>query len=294
MSKNLEEELKVFLKNAKLSTYEINTFLTLLFSSNLTAKEISQKANVPSGRIYEVLEVLSKKGMIEIQDSRPKMYKSLTFNSAFQNLISYKEDERKRENAFLINQAKSIESKLYTSDMHIKKDSSKQFWSTAFGSNSIFSLYIKHSHELKKELLFTGFLNENTLKILKHAKVLYDVIHKVIDKGIRVKYLWSLDYDDRPLSAEEKEHSHELYKELIIKCEEYFDISPDIKEFESKYIYKRFQTYYDIFDGKRIIFKLRNPFKQFEIYACMNVLDPELAEELRRRYLNIWEFEAIR
>jgi len=291
--KNIKYELTEFLKNAKLSTYEIKTFLSLLFSNTLTAREICEQTKVPNGRIYEVLEELKVKGMIEVQDSRPKKYRALAFNTAFRNLITFKDKERKRETSFLSNQAKKIETSLYNSDVFIKKETTKQFWSIAFGVNSIFSLYVKHSCELKDELLFTGFLNNATLKVIPHAKVLYDVIHKAVKKGVRVKYLWSFDYDNRPLTEEEKSNCGELYKKINNICEKLYDISPNMKRYESKYIYKSFPTYYDIFDQKRVLIKLQNPLRPSQIYACINVLDTELAEALRKKFLNTWEYEAI-
>ena len=79
MSNDLMEDLREFLNDANLSTYEINAYIALLTSSrtnNPTAKEISSKSSVPGGRIYEVLEDLSSKGMVEIIESRPKKFLS--------------------------------------------------------------------------------------------------------------------------------------------------------------------------------------------------------------------------
>ena len=62
MSKTLMEDLKEFLNDANLSTYEVNAYLALLTSSKSnppTAKEISSVSAVPSGRIYEILEDLN-------------------------------------------------------------------------------------------------------------------------------------------------------------------------------------------------------------------------------------------
>ncbi|MHA2431593.1 MAG: hypothetical protein ACXACC_11280 [Promethearchaeota archaeon] len=40
MSEELIKEVKEFLRNSNLSNYEINTYITLLNSNNLTAREI--------------------------------------------------------------------------------------------------------------------------------------------------------------------------------------------------------------------------------------------------------------
>ena len=85
MPYNLKDELREFLKNSNLSNYEISVYLVLIQSNELTARQISERSKVPTGRIYEVLEVLNDLGMIEIQDSRPKKFRAITFNQAFQN-----------------------------------------------------------------------------------------------------------------------------------------------------------------------------------------------------------------
>ena len=54
MDNNLIEEIKEFLKNMKLSSYGIASYISLLPQKILTAREISRSSNVPGGRIYEV------------------------------------------------------------------------------------------------------------------------------------------------------------------------------------------------------------------------------------------------
>lgn len=62
---------------------------------------------------------------------------------------------------------------------------------------------------------------------------------------------------------------------------------------EMKLIHKKIPTYYDIFDKKRIMIKLQNPLNPFRIFASLNILDPNLAKELKKKFLSIWLFESI-
>ncbi len=61
-----------------------------------------------------------------------------------------------------------------------------------------------------------------------------------------------------------------------------------------RFIQKRIPTFYDIFDNNRILIKLQNPFKPWQIFACLNVLYPVLAHDLTEKYENMWLFDAIR
>ena len=288
----IKEEVREFLKNSKLSNYEIQAYLTLLSFNNLTARELSKKSKVPTGRIYEILEELKLKGLIEISESRPKEYKSINPNIAFNNLISYLTMQNKKRTSYLIDQAKYLESKIADSNLFSKEEPSKIFWSTAFGTTEAFSLYNKRYRETKDEILMTGFINENTIKILKFGRPLFDGVIKALKRGITVKYLWSFEYDERKLLEEEKIKNKNLYSDLLKKFEELHDISSYKNELSMKFIHKRMPTYFDIFDRNRVIIKLQNPLHAARIFACIDVLDPNLATELREKFFSIWRFEA--
>lgn len=293
MSNDLILEIEQFLKNGDLSTYEVKVFTELLRSSNLNARELSERSGVPTGRIYEILAQLKEKGMIEIQESRPKIYRAVAFNSAFQNLISYIDNKRKDKASFLYNQAKILEKKVFNSDLFIKKETSKIFWSTTFGAAPILSLYEQKMKALHEELLMTGFINENTLKVLPYGKVIYNGIKNALSRGVQVKYLWSFDFDNRPLTNNLINEKNELYEKLKKKMDLLFNLSVKIEGFEMKYMYKRIPSYYDIFDDKQVLLKLQNPLNLSQIYASINIIDINLAEDLKRRFFQLWVFEAL-
>ncbi|MFW9938342.1 MAG: TrmB family transcriptional regulator [Candidatus Thorarchaeota archaeon] len=286
------EEIREFLKNSDLTTYEVNTYLSLLRSDDLTARELSEASEVPIGRIYEILEELKNKGMIMVQDSRPKRYRSIPFNVALKNLISYLENRNKNKLSFLYGQAQTLETKIYESDLLIKKGPSKTFWSTSFGAKPILLLYSSTLKEIQEEILMTGFLNESTLKVLPYGDLIYNGLYNALQRGVRIKYLWSFEYDKRPLTEDIIINAKELYSNLKTSLEDLYKLSTEIKGFEMKYIFTRIPSYYDIFDRKRILFKLQDPSKSYEIFSCLNILYPHLAEELRKTFLRVWEIEA--
>jgi sugar-specific transcriptional regulator TrmB len=296
MSDYLLEDLKEFLNDANLSTYEVNAYISLLTSSKLnppSAREISSETGVPSGRIYEVLEELSTKGLIEIIESRPKKYKAYSLNKGLDNLIKFQSSESKRKIDHLHNRAKLLESELYKADVFIHKEPSKIFWSTAFGTQSILSLYAKYINEAKDEIIFNEFINKSTLKVLPFGRVIYEPIRKAVERGVTVRDLWSFEYDERPLSKEDQIQNANTFKEIIKIQEDLYDLSPDLPGFKMKYIFHRTPTYFDIFDKRRIVFKLQNPLKPYQIFATMNVVDPNLAKDLRAKFLQMWTFDAL-
>ncbi|MFX1258034.1 MAG: TrmB family transcriptional regulator [Promethearchaeota archaeon] len=296
MSENLFEDLKNLLNDANLSTYEINAFIALLKSSRLksaTAKELSIKSDVPKGRIYETLEDLNAKGLVEIIESRPKRFKAIPFNKALENLISYQKNETRRKINYLYDKAKILESELYQKDIVIKKEPTKLFLSTVFGSKSIVSLYVKFINEAKEEILFNKFISKNTIKILPYGKMMYEPIKNAIDRGVIVKTLWCFQYDDLLNHKEVGAYKLKIFKQILQILEKNYDLSTNLPNYEIKYIPNRIPTLFDIIDKKRVLLKLQNPVKHSQIFTCVNMIDPKLAYEFRKKFLRIWLLDAL-
>jgi sugar-specific transcriptional regulator TrmB len=70
----VNEETRSTLREMGLNAYEIDAYLVLLDGGSMTAMEISQQANVPYSKMYEVLNSLKEKGWIKSSESRPFKY----------------------------------------------------------------------------------------------------------------------------------------------------------------------------------------------------------------------------
>ncbi|MHA2294325.1 MAG: TrmB family transcriptional regulator [Candidatus Hodarchaeales archaeon] len=289
---NVIDDVREFLIRSKLSTYCINAFLSLQNSSNLTAKELSRSSGVPIGRIYEVLDELENKRMIQISDSRPKTYRAIPLNRAIYNLILHQTKEDERRSTYLYEQAKVLESKLYSSDIKLKVEPSEIFYSTILEPKKIRAMFLNTVNEAREELLLNGFINQYSMKLFSMADKLVESILAALDRGVQIKSLMSFEYDNRPISdTEEKE-----IRERIQGIKESFNdlgISLDKDDYELRFTYKKFPNCYDVVDRERVIMKLQHPSASWQIFACLNIVDPLLAEELRKKYLNVWQFDTI-
>ena len=67
-------ETRLALREMGLNAYEIDTYLVLLEKGQITAMEISEQANVPYSKMYEVLNSLKEKGWIKTNEGRPSKY----------------------------------------------------------------------------------------------------------------------------------------------------------------------------------------------------------------------------
>lgn len=70
-------ETRQILRQIGLNTYEVDVYLAILENGQMTAMEISRRANVPYSKIYGVLNALKNKGWIKNTETRPTKYLSV-------------------------------------------------------------------------------------------------------------------------------------------------------------------------------------------------------------------------
>lgn len=86
-----KEEIIEMLRNFELSEYEAKIYAALVFSGPCKVSSISKESGVPQSKVYEILDRLSNKQLIEITSNAPKTLKAVPVNIALKNLIEEKE-----------------------------------------------------------------------------------------------------------------------------------------------------------------------------------------------------------
>lgn len=74
------------LEELGLTEYEARCFVALTRLSEGTAKEISSVAEVPRPRVYDTVERLDQKGLVDVQQSTPRKYKAVPTEVAVRRL----------------------------------------------------------------------------------------------------------------------------------------------------------------------------------------------------------------
>ena len=84
------------LEDVGLTQYEAQCFVGLTRLPQGTAKEISQITDVPRSRVYDAVDRLHKRGLVDVQGSDPREYRAVSVEAAFRTL---REDHRDRIDA---------------------------------------------------------------------------------------------------------------------------------------------------------------------------------------------------
>ena len=71
---SVDDETRAALREMGLNAYEIDSYIVLVSGGQMTAMEVSELANVPYSKMYEVLNSLKEKGWIKSTESRPFKY----------------------------------------------------------------------------------------------------------------------------------------------------------------------------------------------------------------------------
>jgi len=69
------DQIKMLLKNMGLNEYQASTLAHLILLGETKATTLSKTSGVPTARIYNILDQLSKMGLITIRPGRPSLYK---------------------------------------------------------------------------------------------------------------------------------------------------------------------------------------------------------------------------
>lgn len=97
MGTSLADDFEIYLHEIGLSEYESRAYLGVLQSGTTTAKEISEAADIPQSRVYDVLESLESKGFVTVQPGRPKKFGPIEPELAITQYVQYKRSNLEAE-----------------------------------------------------------------------------------------------------------------------------------------------------------------------------------------------------
>lgn len=75
---SLVEEVVSTLRTFELTEYEAKCFVALTRLREGTAKEVSEVADVPRARIYDSMDALQDRGLVSVQESKPRRFRAVS------------------------------------------------------------------------------------------------------------------------------------------------------------------------------------------------------------------------
>ena len=259
-------EEKKLLKAMGLNNYETAVYLKLAEFNTAEAGKLCKESGVPFGRIYEVLNSLEKKSLVDIEYTRPKKYTIKRPKTAFINILKNKRQAMETEFQKTAETICRIENKILN---HTQEDTLKEkpHWTTA-GKDEIEEMTISNFDEAK-ENLFVMLKNNTSVKIQDSLKNTLIALADAIKRGVKVRLLVGNGF-----SIPEDNLQKKYIKQVFTHAEVRF--------------YHRIRYYFDIADIDKVILKINNPVNERQLIAAIRTTDAELAGELKKKFRAMW------
>ncbi|MDK2849845.1 MAG: HTH-type transcriptional regulator, sugar sensing transcriptional regulator [Candidatus Woesearchaeota archaeon] len=257
----IEKSLINRLKELGLNSYEIKIWTALLSRGSATASELSDIANVPRSRSYDVLESLEKKGLVIPQFSKPIRYIAVDPIEGIER-IKKRILEETNENINILEKVKNSEvlgflKELY--DQNINLVDPLEMSGAIKGRKNI----IDHIRYLIKN-------SNNEINIITTSKAfahkvenLYEDLENAAKKGVSIRIA-------APVTDEVKEHVKKVKK---------------IAEFKDP---KHIRSRFGLFDDEHALLFLTNENVNHAFDSAVWIKSKDLNQSLKHGFEHIW------
>jgi sugar-specific transcriptional regulator TrmB len=256
------------LKGLGLSTYEASAYGTLLRLGIADASLVSQKASIPFGRVYDVLNTLVERGLLTLHEGRPKQYRAVQPRVAMSLLLAHRKRELDDHYAELTRLASDLEKRI---SPKVKKDPSS-FYSAAVGEDESRAFLVEKLAEAAQSM-------DVSLEVQRYTPRdddLFSALLAAVERGVRTRILLR-DADiprilDSPLN------------EMLART-----MLPHLGKTLHVRIVEGEQVPFAVVDGEKAIVGMKNPADPAVYFAAVYIWDPKFASELSERFESLWQ-----
>jgi len=251
----------------------IEAYLKVVELGVSEAGTICKETKIPFGRIYQELNSLAARGLIEVQNTRPKRYTARKPGLAFKALLRKKRDDMEEE------LQKTVEVALQLEEIISKKvpnaPAERTFWATAVGVEEAIEMMRSNFEEAEKDICI----------ILQHAypeeecnfkdcgvTVINEVI-KATERGVAIRALVNEEFLVSKMKLMEK---HGIKEKIM-------------NNVEMRVMKRTSPSHFEVIDSEKVVLKVNNPKNPGQIFAMTEIWDVKLAKEIRETFEEMWK-----
>ncbi|MGC9114052.1 MAG: TrmB family transcriptional regulator [Candidatus Micrarchaeia archaeon] len=194
------QEILNSLRRLGLNQYETRAYYTLNALGTSTAGELSEKAELPRPRVYDVLTSLQDKGFVALQPGRPVRYASLPLSEAIKTLKKQKEQALLEEIAAMEKISSELSAKMKNTKVAEKFNIDENVW-TLKGRDAIYSKIGSMLGAAKNHII----ISSSTEGVARKFAAYSAEIEKARSKGVKIKVVSK----NVPKNIASKVHLHE-------------------------------------------------------------------------------------
>jgi len=258
------EELKGF----GLSSYEASAYAILLRLGSADASLVAQKASIPFGRVYDVLNSLVDRGLLTLHEGRPKQYRAVQPRVAMSLLLAQRKRELDDRYAELTRLASDLEKRL---SPKVKKDPSS-FYSASVGEEDSRAFLIEKLAEATSSM-------DVSLEVPEYKaqdKDLFDALVAAVERGVATRIL--VREADIPVILDSP------LNEVIART-----MLPHLGKRLHVRVVSGERGPFAVVDREKAIVGVKNPVDPRSYFAAVFLWDPKFAGELGDRFEELWK-----
>lgn len=176
------------LRRLGLNQYEAKAYFALSTIGRNTAGELSEHAELPRPRVYDVLASLQDKGFVAVQPGRPVRYSALSLSEALRTLKKQKQSQLHQELSKIDEVGSELEAKIASSAV-LEKPSAEEFVWTLKGRDAIYSKLASMIEASKKHVVVSTTPQGLKRKMGEHSRLL----EKAKSRGVKVSLFAPLE-----------------------------------------------------------------------------------------------------
>ncbi|MFI5421845.1 MAG: TrmB family transcriptional regulator [Nitrososphaerales archaeon] len=267
MPESNDDDLSPILKEMGLSTYESKVWEALLRRGQADAQTLTTEADVPFGRIYEVLNALIRKRIVEVQNTRPKLYRPKRTREVLDRLVDSKKREMQAGLRRLEEAAERVKKQFEHIDRILPKD--EVFVSVALGHQEIDDLGREAVYSAENEILVT----KNPVDVPQEQWRTFDKNARLLAEkathGVTVKIMFaeSVARPTKILGSMAEKAGNGLFQVRV---------------------FPGTVNRFTVIDRTYVLFHVTDPYEPEAGIALIRLFSKKLAEHMRQVYLNCW------
>lgn len=200
------------LRRLGLNQYEAKAFYALSTSGRNTAGRLSEHAELPRARAYDVLSSLQDKGFVAVQPGRPVKYYALPLAEALKTLKKQKQESLSQEMTKIDQLGGDLASRLQASPGVELPSSEEAAW-TLKGREAIYSKLAAMIESSKRHVVISSPSEGMQRKLAEYRKSL----DKARGRGVKIHLLSKLPKESMGEIARFAKHSpNELPTRLVL------------------------------------------------------------------------------
>jgi sugar-specific transcriptional regulator TrmB len=249
-----------------LTFYESQAYISLLSLGIADARTLCSDSNVPSSKIYSIMNKFQLMGLTVIQQSKPAKFRAVDPSIGLMKLMENREKEVNSLKEILPLVGSELEEIYSSGDNKLLENTT--FFNLEFGMKNHIQKHLLHLANAKSEIL--SYFETTCLNgaMIYGQAVKQDIARNIIGNGIGSKIIFGIK-------------NRKLIDSFVRGL-------PDYKNIQTRRT-KQIHAPFHIIDRRSIITVIDNPLLEDGRIASLYAVDRSLAKELHEGYRALWD-----